>query len=148
MLINDQEPYFPMSRKELRRQIKQHRMFENCVYINPNYNYRKSQVMYNQKYAYPGFIECGGSIYDSVNSGGKKNVELLSSLSNPKISTKSAAGGTTVGPISRAKSSGGYRFKKRAQHVSNQYLIDKVKEGRSELAKSKLNVKNQSQSVH
>ena len=47
-------------------------MFENCVYINPNYNYKRDKVNYNKKYAYPGFIECGGSIYGSVDSGGSR----------------------------------------------------------------------------
>lgn len=47
-----------MPRGQLRRRKVEWDRYKNCVYTNPNYDYKKSQFMYNKKYSRPGFVEC------------------------------------------------------------------------------------------
>jgi len=78
--------------------MREKEQFEKCVYINPNYDYKKSQQIYNLKYNYPGFIENGATSINERNSmklgsttaksgffSNYQNVQLLTSLSNPKM---------------------------------------------------------------
>jgi len=62
------------------------------VYINPLYDYKKSQQIYNTKYSYPGFIE-NGNLRNTLSSEtnlkvGNFKINLMSSLAHPKIINK------------------------------------------------------------
>ena len=36
-----------------------YKKYENCVYTNPNFDYRRSKEIYNSKNKYPGIVEVG-----------------------------------------------------------------------------------------
>jgi hypothetical protein len=40
-----------------RKQLKLQKKYDNCVYTNPQFDYRKSKEKYNRKNKYPGVIE-------------------------------------------------------------------------------------------
>lgn len=77
-----------MSYSQLRRIKREQLKFDNCVYLNPNYDYKKSRFIYNQIYCRPGFLECTDSTnkqLDTISNKIKPNLKLMTSVANPKI---------------------------------------------------------------
>ena len=84
-----------MPKGQFRRQKMEWEKYKNCVYTNPNYDYKKSQYMYNKKYSRPGFVECNENttgvqasfqnVRKSAGNDQYAKIKLLSSISNPKI---------------------------------------------------------------
>ena len=73
----------------IKKQLNHLKKLEQCVYTNPNYDYKKSRHVYNLKYSCPGFVEVGdqGSPRTVVQQNRNwkfSNMKLLTSIGNPK----------------------------------------------------------------